>query len=52
MIQPRPYQTEALKKILKRWREGITRQLVSLPTGTGTTSNGPTNLAHGSRHRT
>mgnify|MGYP000860640369 FL=1 len=37
MIQPRPYQTEALKKILKRWREGVTRQLVSLPTGCGKT---------------
>lgn len=37
MIQPRPYQTEALKKILKRWNNGVTRQLVSLPTGTGKT---------------
>ena len=37
MIQPRPYQTEALKKILKRWKDGVTRQLVSLPTGTGKT---------------
>lgn len=37
MIQPRPYQTEALKKILKRWKDGVTRQLVSLPVGSGKT---------------
>ncbi len=37
MIQPRPYQTEALKKVLSKWNEGVTRQLVSLPTGTGKT---------------
>ena len=37
MIQPRPYQTEALKKVLSKWSEGVTRQLVSLPTGTGKT---------------
>ena len=37
MIQPRPYQTEALKKVIKRWGGGITRQLISLPTGCGKT---------------
>ena len=37
MIQPRPYQTEALKSILENWKDGVTRQLVSLPTGTGKT---------------
>ena len=37
MIEPRPYQSEALKKILKSWENGITRQLVSLPTGCGKT---------------
>ena len=37
MIQPRPYQTEALNSILENWRNGVTRQLVSLPTGTGKT---------------
>lgn len=37
MIQPRPYQTEACAAILKKWKEGITRQVVSLPTGCGKT---------------
>ncbi len=37
MIQPRQYQTEAVKKVLSRWSEGITRQLISIPTGTGKT---------------
>ena len=37
MIQPRPYQTEAQKRILQRWKKGITRQLISLPTGCGKT---------------
>lgn len=37
MINPRPYQSEALRKILKCWQSGITRQLVSLPTGCGKT---------------
>ena len=37
MITPRPYQAEAVKKIMERWREGVTRQLVSLPTGCGKT---------------
>lgn len=33
MITPRPYQTEALDAVLGRWHDGVTRQLVSLPTG-------------------
>lgn len=37
MITPRPYQTEALDAVLGRWRDGVTRQLVSLPTGCGKT---------------
>ena len=37
MIQPRPYQTEALHNVLTAWQDGITRQLISLPTGTGKT---------------
>ena len=37
MIQPRPYQSEALKKIITAWKAGKTRQLISLPTGTGKT---------------
>ena len=37
MITPRPYQTEALDAVLKHWREGVTRQLVSLPVGSGKT---------------
>lgn len=37
MLQPRPYQTEALKSVLKKYKEGVYRQLVSLPTGCGKT---------------
>lgn len=37
MIQPRPYQSEALRKVLTAWKAGKTRQLISLPTGTGKT---------------
>lgn len=37
MLEPRPYQKEALNSILKEWQEGRTRQLVSLPTGCGKT---------------
>ncbi len=37
MITLREYQTEAIAANLKRRTEGITRQLVSLPTGTGKT---------------
>ena len=33
MLQPRHYQIEAVKKILKKRQKGVTRQLVSLPTG-------------------
>lgn len=33
MITPRPYQTEACRTILGKWKEGVTRQVVSLPTG-------------------
>ena len=37
MLEPRPYQHEALRAVLKRWQDGVTRQLVSLPTGCGKT---------------
>ncbi len=37
MIQPRDYQNEALKKVMSAYRAGITRQLISLPTGSGKT---------------
>lgn len=37
MIQPREYQSEALRKVLTAWKEGTTRQLISLPTGCGKT---------------
>ena len=37
MIKPRHYQIEAVKKILTKWQEGVTRQLISIPTGTGKT---------------
>ena len=37
MLKPREYQTEAVNKVLFSWDEGITRQLISLPTGTGKT---------------
>ena len=37
MLESRPYQREALRAVLKRWQEGMTRQLISLPTGTGKT---------------
>lgn len=37
MLEPRPYQTECLESILDRRANGITRQLVSLPTGCGKT---------------
>ena len=37
MLKPRQYQIEAVKKILTKWQEGVTRQLISLPTGVGKT---------------
>lgn len=37
MIQPRQYQSEAVRKVLGKWASGVTRQLISLPTGTGKT---------------
>ena len=37
MLEPRPYQREALRAVLNSWRDGVTRQLISLPTGTGKT---------------
>ncbi|MBQ2616555.1 MAG: DEAD/DEAH box helicase family protein, partial [Synergistaceae bacterium] len=37
MIQPRAYQSEALRKVLTAWKDGKTRQLISLPTGCGKT---------------
>ncbi|MCC8178488.1 MAG: DEAD/DEAH box helicase family protein [Cloacibacillus sp.] len=33
MIKPRPYQTEIVNTVCAEWRNGVTRQLVSLPTG-------------------
>lgn len=33
MLQPRPYQAEACKAVLQKWKEGVTRQVISLPTG-------------------
>jgi superfamily II DNA or RNA helicase len=36
-LQLRPYQLEALRISKKKWEEGITRQLLALPTGTGKT---------------
>ena len=37
MIQPRPYQVEALNNVISAWKDGVTRQLISLPTGCGKT---------------
>jgi superfamily II DNA or RNA helicase len=37
VITPRPYQTEAINAVIREWHEGVTRQLVSLPTGSGKT---------------
>lgn len=37
MIKPRPYQTEFVDKVCEEWEAGVTRQLVSLPTGSGKT---------------
>ena len=37
MIEPRPYQSECVAAVLQKWRAGVTRQIVSLPTGTGKT---------------
>ena len=37
MLEPRSYQLETLEAIEEKWVEGITRQLVSLPTGVGKT---------------
>ena len=37
MIAPRPYQTEAVNAVIHRWKAGVTRQIVNLPTGTGKT---------------
>lgn len=37
LVTPRPYQVEAKEAILSRKESGVTRQLVSLPTGTGKT---------------
>lgn len=33
MIKPRPYQTEMVNTVIREWQNGVTRQLVSLPTG-------------------
>ena len=33
MIKPRPYQTEMVNTVCAEWENGVTRQLVSLPTG-------------------
>ena len=37
MLDPRPYQTEALNAVLENWHNGVNRQLISLPTGCGKT---------------
>lgn len=37
MITPRPYQIEATNAVIERWREGVTRQIVAMPTGCGKT---------------
>jgi superfamily II DNA or RNA helicase len=37
MLTPRQYQIEAINTVKTKWREGITRQLLSLPTGGGKT---------------
>jgi superfamily II DNA or RNA helicase len=37
VIKPRPYQIEAVNAVLGNFGEGIERQLISLPTGTGKT---------------
>ena len=37
MLKPRQYQIEAVKKVLTKWQEGVTRQLISLPVGSGKT---------------
>ena len=37
MIQPRQYQQEALRVVLAKRKEGVTRQLISLPVGAGKT---------------
>ena len=37
MISPRPYQTEMVNTVIREWEAGETRQLVSLPTGSGKT---------------
>lgn len=37
MIKPRPYQTEMVNAVCKEWHDGVTQQLVSLPTGAGKT---------------
>lgn len=37
MIELRPYQRECIEAVLTEWRKGVTRQLVSLPTGCGKT---------------
>jgi ATP-dependent helicase IRC3 len=37
VIFPRPYQVECIDFVLDRLSKGVTRQLVSMPTGTGKT---------------
>ena len=36
-IKPRPYQIEAVQAVVDAFRRGVTRQLLSLPTGSGKT---------------
>lgn len=36
-ITPRPYQTEAVNAVVDSYKHGVTRQLLSLPTGSGKT---------------
>lgn len=37
MISPRPYQIDCIDSVLDRLSKGVTRQLLSMPTGTGKT---------------
>lgn len=37
MITPREYQTEAIQAVRDKYRQGVTKPLISLPTGTGKT---------------
>lgn len=36
-IEPRDYQKEMVDVVIKKWQDGVSRQMVALPTGTGKT---------------